>query len=173
MYFMLPAYMANMAPVMLKKRLKFLAVPLDFGKVFRGKPLLGKNKTLRGLIAGVFLAVAVAFIQYLLKDSAVFYYLTLAGLDYNNWLWIGFLMGAGAITGDAVESFFKRRLGINSGKPFVPFDQTDFVFGALVFVSIVYIPKWYVWISMLIISFILHFLTNHIAYWIGVRDEKW
>ncbi len=173
MYFMLPAYIANMAPVIFRKKLNFLAAPLDFGKKFRGRPLLGKNKTFRGLAVGVFFAIAVAFIQYLLKDSAVFYYLALAGLDYSSWFWIGLLMGAGAITGDAVKSFFKRQVGIKPGKPFVPFDQIDFVLGALVFISIIYAPKWYVWISVLIISFILHFLTNHIAYWTGIRDEKW
>ena len=37
-YFMIPAYFANMAPVIVKDRFKKLAIPIDFGKnsvVFR------------------------------------------------------------------------------------------------------------------------------------------
>jgi len=38
--------------------------------------------------------------------------------DYTevNILIIGFLFGFGALLGDLVESFFKRRIGIESGK---------------------------------------------------------
>jgi len=173
MYFMLPAYMANMAPIIVRKRFKFLAKPLDFGISLKGKRVLGANKTLRGFIFGILFAVITTFIQFLIKDNAVFYYMTLPALDYSKWLLLGLLLGSGALIGDAVESFFKRRVGIQPGKPWVPFDQTDFVIGALVFVSIVYMPKWYVIISILLISFLLHFITNHIAYLLKIRKEKW
>lgn len=173
MYFMLPVYMANMAPVIFRNRLKFLDKPMDFGKTYKGKRILGANKTIRGLIVGIILAIIIVYLQYLLKDTRVFYSMTLPALDYSNWFALGILMGAGAIIGDAVESFFKRRLGIVPGKPWVPFDQVDFVVGALLFVSIIYIPKWYVIVSVLLISFLLHFLTNHTAYWFKIRKEKW
>lgn len=172
-YFMLPAYFANMAPVIFRKRFKFLAKPLDLGRTYLGKRIFGDNKTLRGLVMGIIFAVVITFIQNLLKDNAFFYYLTLPGLDYSLWLPLGILMGFGAIIGDAAESFFKRRLNKKPGTPFVPFDQTDFVIGAIVFVNLVYIPKWYVFISVLVISFILHFLVNHTAFYLGIRKEKW
>jgi CDP-diglyceride synthetase len=44
------------------------------------------------------------------------------------------------MTGDAVKSFFKRRLGITPGKSWFPFDQLDFVLGAILFVSIIKFP---------------------------------
>lgn len=171
-YFMLPAYFANMAPVMFRKWFSFLAVPMDMGKTFRGKPILGKNKTFRGLVTGTLAGIGIAFIQYIIRDSSMANYLTLPGLDYNIWLHIGFLLGAGAIIGDAIESFFKRQRGIRPGEKFIPFDQTDFVIGSLAFVSLVYFPGWYVVAVVLILSIILHIACNHCAFWLGIRKEK-
>jgi len=37
----------------------------------------------------------------------------------------------GALLGDIVESFFKRRMGKERGEDWIPFDQLDFVVGAL------------------------------------------
>ena len=45
LYFMSPAYFANMAPVIFRK-FNFLAIPIDFGKKINNKPLLGKTKTI-------------------------------------------------------------------------------------------------------------------------------
>ena len=65
-YFMLPAYFANMAPVIVKKLFNKTAVPVDFNKKINGKPMLGKNKTWRGLMFGILFAIVVAFFQFLL-----------------------------------------------------------------------------------------------------------
>ena len=37
----------------------------------------------------------------------------------------------GALLGDIVESFFKRRAGKERGEDWIPFDQLDFLLGAL------------------------------------------
>ncbi len=50
LYFMLPAYVANMMPVFARK-IPILGSPIDMGKRYRGFRLLGKKKTWRGLIA--------------------------------------------------------------------------------------------------------------------------
>ncbi|MEA3515448.1 MAG: CDP-2,3-bis-(O-geranylgeranyl)-sn-glycerol synthase [Nanoarchaeota archaeon] len=172
-YFLLPAYFANMAPVIFRKWFSFLAGPMDMGKTFRGKPILGKNKTFRGLVTGILTGIGIAFIQYLIRNTSMAHYLTLPGLDYSLWLHIGFLLGAGAIIGDAAESFFKRQIGIKPGKPFIPFDQTDFVIGSLAFISLVYFPGWHIVAAVLILSIILHISFNHFAFWLRIRDEKW
>ena len=93
-------------------------------------------------------------------------------LDYSNWLSIGFLLGIGAITGDSVKSFFKRRFNIKPGKPWIPFDQTDFIIGALLFISIIYIPELKIIIAALVVSFILHITVSHIAYYLKLRKVK-
>ena len=39
----------------------------------------------------------------------------------------------GALFGDIIESFFKRRIGKNRGENWIPFDQLDFIVGVLIF----------------------------------------
>ena len=171
LYFMLPAYFANMAPVLFKNHFKFLAKPLDFNRKIKGERILGSHKTLRGLVAGIVFGIITAFIQYLLYR--VPYFAGISLIDYSNWFWIGLLIGAGAVIGDSVKSFFKRRANVKPGGKWIPFDQLDFVVGALLFVSIVYVPSIGVIIAALIISFLLHITANHIGYYLGIRKVRW
>ena len=64
LYFFLPAYFGNMAPVLTKDMLKFFAIPIDRGIKFRKKPLLGKNKTLRGVIMAVLFGIVIILFLY-------------------------------------------------------------------------------------------------------------
>jgi hypothetical protein len=65
----------------------------------------------------------------------------LALFDYSaHPLLPGLLMGLGAGIGDAVKSFFKRRIDIEPGESWPVFDQLDFFLGAYVLVSLVYPP---------------------------------
>lgn len=52
LYFMLPAYFANMTPVFAQKLdiLKFLAKPIDNGRTTEGRAIFGAHKTWRGFI---------------------------------------------------------------------------------------------------------------------------
>ena len=171
-YFMLPAYFANMAPVIFKKSFKELAVPLDMNQKIDKKPILGRNKTVRGLIFGIILAMFIAFIQSLLLDISFFANISVA--DYKSqWYVLGLLMGFGAIVGDSAESFVKRRLDIKSGKPFIPWDQLDFVIGALLFTFFIAKPTLTLISTILVLSFILHITVNHLAFYLKIRNEKW
>ena len=73
----------------------------------------------------------------------------------------------------AALSFFKRRIGIPSGKAFIPFDQVDFVIGALVFISFYAIVPIDIAIVILAISFVLDVAVNHFSFYLGLRKEKW
>ncbi|MFH1316283.1 MAG: CDP-2,3-bis-(O-geranylgeranyl)-sn-glycerol synthase [Candidatus Woesearchaeota archaeon] len=170
-YFMLPAYFANMAPVIVRRFTNLLDYPIDFNIKFGGKPLLGKNKTWRGLFFGVVFALIIAYVQFLLKNSLFFSSISIIG--YNSWLMIGFLLGLGALVGDFSKSFVKRRLSIKPGKRFFPFDQLDFIIGALIFISIIMVPPIDLLITILIISLVLHVVVNHLAYYLKIRKEKW
>lgn len=170
-YLLLPAYFANMAPVWFKNALSWMAVPLDRGVLFRGEPLFGSHKTLRGMVTGIALAMAVAFVQYLLRGIPFFQQVSLA--DYGQWVLLGFLMGSGALIGDLAKSFIKRRVGIRPGKPFIPFDQVDFVAGALLLSYPLVHPSWEIVALSFFLSFVLHIATNHIAFWLRIRQEKW
>jgi CDP-2,3-bis-(O-geranylgeranyl)-sn-glycerol synthase len=165
---MLPAYMANMAPIFVKNSFKFLAKPIDRGVKYHGKPLFGKNKTWRGLIFGTLYGIGTAYLQYRFPNSLVL-------INYDSWLIFGALMGFGAIFGDLIESYIKRRVGIKPGHRFVPWDQMDFTIGALL-LSAYFIPgdiRLKVVLTLLIISPLLHILTNHVAFYLKLRNEKW
>ena len=169
-YLMLPAYFANIAPVIVKK-MDLFAYPIDFGKQINNKPVLGKNKTFRGLIFGIVFAVVVAYLQFLLYSLDSFKGISF--ISYQNWLFFGFLMGFGALTGDLVKSFFKRRLGIKPGEKFIPFDQIDFVVGALVFIMPIFNVTLGIFVISLLVSFAGHITVNHIAFYLKIRNEKW
>lgn len=166
-YFMLPAYLANMAPVLLQW-IPFGARPIH-------EKLFGAHKTYRGIIGGVIFAIITLFLQRKIDffyDMPLLSYKYYSHNHYEFWL-LGFLFGFGALTGDLVKSFFKRRLGIASGKPWVPFDQLDFVIGALLFVSIIYIPPISHIVIILVLSPILSLLTNIAAYSLNMKKVWW
>lgn len=55
---------------------------------------------------------------------------------HHQWCWFGLTMGLAAMVGDAVKSFFKRRIGIAPGLPWIPADQLDFVFAGILVLSL-------------------------------------
>lgn len=169
-YLMLPAYFANMAPVIVK-RINLFAFPIDFNKKIGDAPVLGGNKTFRGVIFGVVFAIIISYLQHLAYNIGFFN--AVSFIDYQNWLLFGFLMGFGALAGDLAKSFFKRRLGIKPGSMFVPFDQTDFVVGALIFIMPIFDLTWGIFAVSLLLSFALHIIVNHIAFYLKIRGEKW
>jgi len=169
---MLPAYIANMAPVFMKGRLEPLAYTLDFGKKLRGKRILGNHKTMRGLVAGIVGAILVFYVQQILFRFDYFKGISL--VDYGGiGPMLGFLMGFGAIFGDGIGSFIKRQIGIKSGKRLLVVDQLDFVIGALYFMAFIYHPGWNVMGMIIVISFIGHILVKHIGYYSGINKKKW
>jgi CDP-2,3-bis-(O-geranylgeranyl)-sn-glycerol synthase len=160
-----------MAPVIVKKLFNNLAFPLDFNKKIGNKPIFGKHKTFRGLVFGILFAVIIAYLQFLLYDNNIL--VDIAIIDYSNWLLIGLLMGFGAMLGDLAESFVKRRINYESGKPFVPFDQLDFVVGGLIFVYPLVVLSLDKIVIILILSFVLDIIVNHLAFYLKIRKERW
>jgi CDP-2,3-bis-(O-geranylgeranyl)-sn-glycerol synthase len=77
------------------------------------------------------------------------------------------------MAGDAAKSFVKRRLGIPPGRPWIPWDQVDFVLGALALVSGQAALSWPDVAIILVLSAMGHILVSRVSYWIGVRDVKW
>lgn len=161
LYFFLPAAFANMAPVLFKN------IPI-FNKPINIK-LFGSHKTYRGFFFGIILAIAVSFLQFLISPYAN---LSLIQYTTNNFLLIGFLLGAGAITGDLVKSFFKRRLNIKPGNSFIPFDQIDWIIGAIIFTFPIIIYSLIQILSLLIICGLLHPLTNLLGYALKIKKNK-
>ena len=135
---------------------------MDFGLSAGGVRIFGAHKTWKGFFAGIIIAVIAGFVMmniyWPFEFSAIYW---------------SVLIGAGALLGDAVKSFFKRRSGVKPGKPWIPFDQIDYTIGAFALGSIVFFPGWLNVLLVVAVSAIGHVIVNHIGYFIGVRDVKW
>jgi CDP-2,3-bis-(O-geranylgeranyl)-sn-glycerol synthase len=176
LFLFFPAYLGNSLPLLLSKvqKLAFLKVPLDGRKMLGGNPIFGDHKTWLGVVAGCIggmLAVVVEIGLLFSFPSLKAYFL----FEYHFPLILvfGLLMGLGAIVGDAVKSFFKRRLSIKSGGVFFPFDQIDFVIGAYIFGLLFWPLPWlYLGIALLITP-LLHFISNVAAYKMKLKEVWW
>ncbi|MEW5896473.1 MAG: CDP-archaeol synthase [Nanoarchaeota archaeon] len=162
LYFFLPAYFANMAPVLFRW--------LPFGSKPLHEKLFGRNKTWRGLVIAPIMGTFIFWIQKFLYVQG---FTTLALIDYADFsLLLGLLLGTGAILGDLVKSYFKRKQKIESGKPWLGWDQLDFVIGGLLLSFFIYVPQIEVVVILLITSPILHVLVNYIGYLLGISRAK-
>jgi CDP-2,3-bis-(O-geranylgeranyl)-sn-glycerol synthase len=151
----------------------FLDKPVDFNKTFNGKPFLGSHKTWRGVICGILLGLIVIWLQIkLFQFPAV---QEISFFDYSGpdvWVF-GLLMTTGAVFGDLLFAFVKRRLNIEPGGPFMPLDQTNYVVGAAIFLTGFLKLNIMVWVTLFIATFLLHILFNRIGYLLGIHKNKW
>jgi CDP-2,3-bis-(O-geranylgeranyl)-sn-glycerol synthase len=158
LYLMLPVYLANMAP--------------PFVKFWRGwnppisARLLGKHKTVVGFAAGVAVAVVVTFIQSRLRWGGSL-------LSPGDWLAAGSAAGFGAMAGDSLKSFFKRRLRIAPGQRWIPFDQLDFIVGGLLALGFFVRLDWIDMALICAISFVGDLLVNQLSFYLGIKETRW
>jgi len=82
----------------------------------------------------------------------------------------GFLMALGALVGDSVKSFFKRRVDIAPGESWLFFDQLDFFLGASLFVWTVQPLPLLPWVGALPIVFVSDVAVCILAYRAGLKD---
>jgi CDP-2,3-bis-(O-geranylgeranyl)-sn-glycerol synthase len=130
-WFIIPSYVANASA-----KLVGGGNPLDFGKNWKdGKRILGDGKTWRGLLVGSFIGMIAGFgLVVAAKYLAFSDYSFLELSDFEGFplmIPIIFSLCFGALMGDIIESFFKRRIGKDRGEDWFFFDQVDFIAGAL------------------------------------------
>lgn len=120
---------------------------LDRGfRWFDRRPLLGHSKTIRGIIAAYVLTAAAALV---IKAS----------------LLVAMLVATGAMLGDLLSSFCKRRLNIPSHQSAPGLDQLPESILPLVFVHPIVHLHWYSWLTIiamfcLIESLLSYYLTK-------------
>lgn len=166
LYFIIPAYIANMMPVFFKC-LPWFATPIS-------NRLFGSHKTYRGFFAGIAGGMTTVFIQkWLAPTTATLTLMNYASYSTSKLALLGFLFGFGALAGDLIKSFLKRRIGIEPGGLWFPFDQLDSVVGALIAVSIMYTPPLLHIVVIIAVSPLLSFITTGIGYIIGLRKVWW
>lgn len=173
LWIMLPAAVANMTPIFFAQLpvVREWDAPVDMGRTFRGKPILGSHKTWRGFISGTVAAMVIFWLQQLLYSHSLWLQQACMGLDYSTLpLLLGPAIGFGALAGDSVKSFFKRQAGVPSGQSWPPFDQLDYIVGAVVFSLpfVILAPAVYVWIFL--IWFVMHLLFSYLGWRVGLKD---
>ncbi len=181
-WYLLPAALGNHnascgnklpLPGPVKRGLAKIALPIDGGALWKGKEICGKNKTWRGLVVGILTGIIVAGVQALLFFNTEFFRNnTLVDYGRVNFAVIGGLMGAGALTGDLVESFIKRRLDKPSGRPWFPWDQIDWIIGAMVLSALVYVPEVKVVVITLILYTGVHLCSDRVVCWLGIKKRE-
>jgi CDP-2,3-bis-(O-geranylgeranyl)-sn-glycerol synthase len=170
---MLPAYVPNNVAV-----LGGGGPPIDGGRTWRGRRLLGEGKTWRGTAVGVgsgaVLAVALTAIQPAVGAAT--------GISVPRFPLVpAVALPAGAMAGDIVASFLKRRTGRERGRPLPVVDQLDFVVGAIAltaagasgwFAEVFLRPPTVVGV-VVVVTPALHLGTNLLAYRLGLNSEPY
>ncbi len=154
---------ANGTPVVYSRFYK--GTPIDGGKYWRdGRRILGDGKTFEGSLSAFIAGGLTAGLLGLVSNGFETVFIT------------GVVATIGGITGDIIESFFKRRLGYERGAMLPLADQLDFYLGATLFVLVCgrcLHPSLYVFLFGLIVIPVLHYGTNYIAYKLGLKSVPW
>ena len=165
--FLLPGGIANIGAYFSKKILPNWNTPLDLGKKWRGVRVFGDHKTIRGILVGSIFSM-VTYILILKFEPTSTIVVIPEGM--NIWLF-GFMIGVSALLGDAIKSFFKRRVGIKPGVSWFPLDQIDWIIGILVFTFIVADITILFAVFCLIMGLLLHLAGRFIGYLGGLHKE--
>jgi CDP-2,3-bis-(O-geranylgeranyl)-sn-glycerol synthase len=167
-WIMVPAYVPNPVAAVCGG-----GTPIDFGRNFSDKKrIFGDGKTYRGLVCGVAAGILCGGLQIWLVNTCHW------DLPQHTLVSVS-LLALGALLGDMVKSFFKRRLGKERGDAWPIADQYDLVAGAF-FLVLVFDPAWVfsvmtlpILIVILVLTPVLHRSVNIIGYRIKVKKEPW
>lgn len=170
LWLMLPAYLPNPCAATFGR-----GTAIDFGRNFiDGKRIFGDGKTYIGFFAGTVSGIAIGIIQIAIVPYFPFFsffpVFTVKSI---------LCLSIGSLLGDLGMSFVKRRIGLARGAPFPIADQLDFVAGAWI-LTFLFEREWFlsnftawVMITILIITPIMHLITNIIGYKLGRKDVPW
>jgi hypothetical protein len=162
------------APVLRFELFPALKHPIDGGRQWRGRRLLGDNKTWRGAMAMIIGAALAALVlwQWPWFRSRLPSEIQRAGV-----VTYATLLSLGATLAELPNSFLKRQLDIAPGRQrrsvlgvlLAIFDQGDFVFG----IWLAFLPIWVMSPSQALTAFVavvvVHSVINVIGYAIGAR----
>lgn len=175
LWFFLPAGVGNMTPIFAAKLplLRRWNAPMDAGLTFGGRRLLGAHKTWRGLVCGVAAATVVLWLQQVVTAHVPWLAAAAVPLNYARLpvMLLGPLFAVGALGGDAIESFFKRRRDIPSGHSWFPFDQLDYIIGAAVVTLPVAVLPWTVYGCAVVLWLLIHLGVSFVGYLVGLKER--
>jgi len=155
-YIAIPTYVANSTPVLLGG-----GTPIDRGRDFIDRrPIFGSHKTVKGFAYGLLLGSIAAVVEAILFAN-------------NTLVLAGIVASLGALLGDLLGAFLKRRLDVAPGSPLPVVDQLDFILGALLLTSPLLQVTLGAVMILLIATVPIHLLSNAIAYMLGLKTRHW
>ena len=152
LFFIFPSAIANIVPVLVRK-IDFLNIPVDFHLKFKGQPIFGKNKTIRGVFFGVLAAMLYGSVTELGTLSSA-------------------TMGFLALLGDLLGSFIKRRLSIYPGQTCFPLDQIDWSVLPITYLFINALISVKQALIIFILCTVLHPVINLAGYYLKLKSNK-
>lgn len=170
LWLLFPIYAANIFPPLAKGK-----HPIDMGKSLGdGYRILGDGKTIEGTLYGITMGTFYGGVEWYL--SPIFNgYANLFGVQLPTMnLLVGFMLALGAMAGDLIGSFIKRRMGLQRGAsaPFL-LDKINFLIIAIIFTFLLTEYTIGMIVIMLLITPIIHKLTNILGYFLKFKKEPW
>ncbi|UCF89593.1 MAG: CDP-archaeol synthase [bacterium] len=156
------------------------ATPLDRGRTFRGRRILGDNKTLSGFMA---LVPATGCTFYLLGT------LVHRNPELLEGVWplrptafglLGLLAGLGFMLGELPNSFIKRQMGIGPGEPgrglaaktvFTVVDRIDSMLGMLLVLSLAVPVPLRTWLYVIVVGPFIHWFFSYLLFLLKVKGR--
>ena len=171
LWFLVTPGFANIAAASSGHVIPKFSNPVDFGRTLKGKRILGSHKTWRGLLFGVIVGMLTFRLQQKLFIESSFFR-GISSFDYQeSSLLLGFFLAFGASVGDLIKSFIKRRFDIQPGKSWFPFDQIDWIVGAIIFGSFLVKLPFSLILGSLLFGTILHLISRALGYAVGVNKD--
>ena len=159
--YLIPLYITNSTALLFGGKR-----PLDCNRKLLGAPVFGKGKTLEGTLSGLaFGLLSVFLLAHFLPEYTAWL--------HPNYLLFGSLLCFGAVAGDLMGSFIKRRSGIQRGGRVFLLDQLDFVIGGIALTYWLAAPKPEEAALIVVITLFAHCLSNYIAYRLKMKSVPW
>ena len=177
-FFIMPAYFANgSAPIFGKS-----GHPIDGGRKFKnGFRVLGDGKTWEGSLGGLIVGIITGYLLYLLRYD-IHGLLVKCSLEASSEVLylldrmfpsLSITLSFGAIFGDIIGAFFKRRLGLPRGAPLLFLDQLDFLIFAILMSTPCYSLRLEVIMILLVLTPGIHLISNMGGYLLKLKKEPW
>jgi CDP-archaeol synthase len=167
--------LAHVAAIRLELLPSLARIPLDGGLTFRGRPLLGPNKTLRGVLVMIATTALASLALARLGNP------TLAAVaPQTRWpLGWGACLGLGYLLGELPNSFLKRQFGVPPGGAapgrgrflFAFLDQADSLVGVVLMARWITPLPFLVLVWLLLLGLVIHPLVGCLMILLGLKHR--
>jgi CDP-2,3-bis-(O-geranylgeranyl)-sn-glycerol synthase len=180
LWLLLPAYVANALATLPRGR----GPAMDFGRTVArdGRRILGSSKTWSGFLVAGFGAIPVGLLEawLILLAPPNLQLVPQLAPSVVAAVPVVAILTFGAMTGDALGSFVKRRLGRPSGSRTFLLDQMPFVLVPIA-LGLAFYPglfggvfgNWEGILWLLVYTLGLHAAFNWVGYWAGLKQVPW